>query len=66
MRLLRRTGGRRLLNETIKTKDAKHLMFTKSLMDGSINTELIRAWQAEDKVLMALLDSGGSPWTMAS
>jgi hypothetical protein len=45
----------KLLNETIKTKDAKHLMFTKSLMDGSINTEFVRAWQAEDRVLAAML-----------
>ena len=48
----------KLLNETIKTKDAKHLMFTKSLMDGSINTELIRTWQAEDEALTVLLNSG--------
>jgi hypothetical protein len=46
----------RLLNETIKTKDAKHLVFTKNLIDGSINTELIRTWQAEDKALKALLE----------
>ena len=48
----------RLLNETIKTKDAKHLMFTKSLMDGSINTELIRSWQTGDETLKKQLETG--------
>jgi hypothetical protein len=48
----------KLFSETIKTKDAKHLMFAKSLMDGSINTELIRNWQNEDDTLKAQLDAG--------